>query len=229
MDRISRVAKLHKTMSGLDSVPRKGWEAWGVKKARNESVAEHSFDTMQLAYALWAEYGDAELEKNLRESGFDGEGHLDVVGKVLPMLLNHEAEETGIGDRISIGSEDREKKKAEGQEVVRGIYAPFKNERGEKTVELIYEFDEGKTMDSQFAFLCDKLVASIRAERLKQEGYDADIREADADFQKNPHVIEMRERGLVMMSDMWRAWWRETYGDSVFGELADFVKGDGGD
>jgi 5'-deoxynucleotidase YfbR-like HD superfamily hydrolase len=100
-----------------------------------------------------------------------------------------------------------------------------KQARAKKIRELVREFDDQKTINAKFAYLCDKCDASLRAIYYKKSGYDPDITNADPDFRDhNKNVAENRAKGLTHMEEMWYEWWMPTYTGTIFAELVNTAR-----
>ena len=134
----------------LKNVIRTGWKDWNVQRDRLESVAEHIYGTQMLALAMHSEF----------------EYDIDIV-KVVYMLAIHELGETVIGDLTSFQVSKEEKIKIE-HEAVHKILDKLID--GKKIEELFLEFDEHKTLESKFAYQCDKLECDLQCKLYDEEG-----------------------------------------------------------
>ena len=90
-DKIKTILDYYILTSKLKDVIRSGWKAWGVKRERLESVAEHIYGTCMLAVAIWSE---TLPEVNISE--------------VIMMLALHETEEVIIGDITPFDGENKQ-------------------------------------------------------------------------------------------------------------------------
>ena len=123
---------------------RSGWDEkhWNVSNDRIESVAEHVYGTCILAIALHSEF-KCNIDLN----------------KVIKMLVVHELGEVIIGDITPFDNVSNEEKlKIEHKAISRVIGELVKKD---ELIALLDEFDERKTKESIFAYLCDKLEADI--------------------------------------------------------------------
>ena len=149
MEREERVIGYYVLCNKLKDLIRKGWKDWNVDRERIESVAEHNYGTQQLAIAM----------QNVYHYNID-------LTKVIMMLAVHELEETIIGDLTQFDISRKEKEKI-GHDAVEGICDFFKLKSTVK--DLIFEFDEKKTDEAKFAFMCDKLECDIQCKLYDEE------------------------------------------------------------
>ena len=188
----------------LKNVIRTGWLNWGVKRERVESIAEHVFGTQMLAIAMWSEF-DYEID----------------IKKVLTMLAIHELEETKIGD-LTMFQIDRKTKEEMGHKAIEEILQPLL--KGTSIQDWIFEFDERKTLESQFAYYCDKLEADIQC-KLYDEENCVDINNHVSNEAKNDEYV----KGVLEQEKSWsKAWIRfgqERYGyDKNFFNISKYIK-----
>ena len=188
----------------LKNVIRTGWLNWGVKRERVESIAEHVFGTQMLAIAMWSEF-DYEID----------------IKKVLTMLAIHELEEIKIGD-LTMFQIDRKTKEEMGHKAIEEILQPLL--KGTSIQDWIFEFDERKTLESQFAYYCDKLEADIQC-KLYDEENCVDINNHVSNEAKNDEYV----KGVLEQEKSWsKAWIRfgqERYGyDKNFFNISKYIK-----
>ncbi|MFH1447998.1 MAG: HD domain-containing protein [Candidatus Micrarchaeota archaeon] len=127
----------------LKDMPRTGWLTIGITEP--ESIAEHSFRTAVIGMVL------AKLE------------HADEK-RVLKMCLFHDLEETRLGDLHKINKIYLKPRKNAYVDILGGL--PFRKE----LTELLDEFKEGKTNDSQVARDADKLEMILQAKEYLDVG-----------------------------------------------------------
>ena len=173
----------------LKKVIRTGWEDWNISSERIESVAEHIYGVMMLAIAMYSEY----------------EYNLDIK-KVLYMLSVHELEEIIIGD-LTMFQISREEKKKMGHEAITKILSKLKKK--DEIMNLILEFDERKTEEAKFAYMCDKLECDLQARLYDLDGY-ADLTNENNLILNNPKVHSLLDKGYSF-SEMWLHFGQETY------------------
>lgn len=189
MEREERVLGYYVLCNKLKDVIRTGWKNWNVDRDRVESVAEHVFGTQQLAIAM----------QNVYYYNID-------LTKVIMMLSVHELEETIIGDLTQFDI-SREDKKKIGEKAVEEIFNRFELKQSIK--ELILEFDERKTDEAKFAYMCDKLECDIQS-KLYDEDNCVDLNNQDNKALDNNRVKKMLEEGKSW-SEMWMEFGREHY------------------
>ena len=147
------VKKLFDNYMKLQKTIRQGHIYWGVKTNRKESILEHIYGTLLLCIGMQSEYNY----------------YVDF-NKVLKMLLLHETEEIVIGDKTAwdISKEEKEQRgKIAVDEVLKGLkkYNEYKS--------LIDEFNDCRTIESNYAYLCDKLEYDLQVKMYQNMGcYD---------------------------------------------------------
>ena len=166
----------------LKNVIRTGWKDWNVQRDRLESVAEHIYGTQMLALAMHSEF----------------EYDIDIV-KVIYMLAIHELGETVIGDLTSFQVSKEEKIKME-HEAVHKILDKLID--GKKIEELFLEFDEHKTLESKFAYQCDKLECDLQCKLYDEEGCVDLTKQKSSNPHENEDVQRLLKEGKTW-SDMW--------------------------
>lgn len=157
-DKIKTILDYYLLTVKLKDVIRSGWKAWGVKRERLESVAEHIYGTCMLALAIWSE---TLPEVNISE--------------VLIMLALHETEEIVIGDITPFDSDSKQKIKQEGQKAVLAIFKSLIAK--DVYFKLVQDFDARSTPEAIFAHKCDKLESDLMARIYSDEGvlkYDSE-------------------------------------------------------
>lgn len=204
MNKEKSVIEYYVLCNKLKDVVRTGWKSWNVKRKRVESIAEHIFGTQMLAIAMWSEF---EYDIDLK--------------KVLTMLAVHETEEIIIGDFTPFQI-SREKKQELGHKAVEKIFNKLYS--GDVLKKIVFEFDERKTPEAQFAFYCDKLECDIQC-KLYDEQHCVDLKENGAiDIKKNKLVSKLIENGSSW-SDMWIGYSQEKNGyDENFMAVSNYVR-----
>lgn len=171
-DKIKTILDYYVLTSKLKDVIRSGWKAWGVKRERLESVAEHIYGTCMLAIAIWSE---TLPEVNISE--------------VIMMLALHETEEIIIGDITPFDCESKQKIKKEGQKAVLAVFKNFIAK--DVYFKLIQDFDARSTPEAVFAHKCDKLESDLMARIYNDEGvlkYDY-----AGEIKNNPFAVKTRK------------------------------------
>ena len=168
----------------LKEIVRSGWKQWNVPRERLESVAEHVFSTCILAIAIESEY------------------HYNIdLSKVLMMLVLHETEEIVIPDITPCDGVSAEEKVTIGHKAVEQVLAHLNKSDTYKS--LIFEFDEHKTPESIFAYMCDKLDADIMSLY-----YDKDesctLAKATTQLQEASLTVRLSDNGKNSMGECFK-------------------------
>ena len=192
-------------LSVLKHKERSGWVEWNVIARRLESVAEHVFSVQQLA---WLIYSEAELDLDIEH--------------VISMLSLHETEEVKIGDITPFDGVSEDEKLRIGNEAVDELLGNLK--RKNKMISLIDEFNERKTKEAKFAYLCDKLDCDLQAKKYSDEGR-CTIGCAPKGLIDNPDIRKLiLESGAKNVSDVFIAHDESKYHGTVFAEIVQFLK-----
>ena len=203
MKKEERVLGYYVLCNKLKDIVRTGWKYWNVKRERVESIAEHVYGTQQLAIAMHNVY-DYKID----------------LTKVLTMLSIHELEETIIGDLTQHDISKEEKKKI-GEKAVEDIFKKYKLNQSVK--ELIMEFDERRTDEAKFAYMCDKLECDIQS-KLYDEENCVDLNNQNNIALDNNRVKKLLEEGKTW-SEMWMEFGREhTSFDKNFESVSIFAE-----
>jgi len=191
----------------LTNTLRTGLVAWGIKAERLESVAEHVYATLMLAFAVNSEF----------ELGQD-------IEKVALMLAFHELGEAVVGDLdVIAGDATREEKNKLEADAVSKILHPL-NDKG-MVLKLFNEFEANKTAEAKFARQIDVLEACFQTKYCEENGC--------TDFvtpRKDGIIEKIRQdsiaRGFTTMAKAWIEYdKREGSFDKVFSDIADYVAG----
>ena len=188
----------------LKDIVRTGWNDWGVKRFRVESVAEHIYGVQMLAIAMWSEYK------------YD----IDIM-KVITMIAVHEIEEIFIGD-LTCFQMNKEEKNIIGHEAVVKIFANLTNAK--EIEDLIYELDERKTPEAQFAYFCDKLECDIQC-KLYDEQNCVDLKKQENNVVTKNKDVEALLSQCSSWSEMWMTFGQQKYNyDDNFLSVSHFAK-----
>ena len=189
MTREERVLGYYVLCNKLKDLIRKGWKDWSDNRDRIESVAEHIYGNQQLAIDM----------QNVYYYNID-------LTKVIMMLAVHELEETVIGDLTPFDISKEEKTRI-GHAAVEKIFSTF--ELKHSIHDLILEFDERKTDEAKFAYMCDKLECDLQCKLYDEENC--------VDVEDPRHVVLGSERVKKILSEgktwseMWMGSGREHY------------------
>jgi len=188
---------------------RSGWDDkhWSISKERRESVAEHVYKVCNLAIALTSEF----------DLGVD-------LAKVLKMLIIHEIGEARIGDITPFdGMTPEKKRKMESEAVVKAAGFLAKKE---EIISLWLEFEDKKTPNATFAYLCDKLDADLQSKLYQDMGCHNSLEEQENNvvFQSEK-IKQIVKNGAETAFDVWYEYDKSIYEDSpIFMAMLDFAK-----
>ena len=203
MEKEERVLGYYVLCNKLKDLIRKGWKDWSVNRDRVESVAEHVYGAQQLAIVM----------QNVYYYNID-------LTKVIMMLAVHELEETVIGDLTQFDISKEEKARI-GHEAVEKIFSSF--ELKKSIHDLILEFDERKTDEAKFAYMCDKLECDIQCKMYDEESC-VDVNDQNNIVLENERVKRLLEEGKSW-SEMWMSYGREHYPyDRNFRKVSEYAE-----
>lgn len=189
-EKAQSVLEYYSLNNSLKDTERTGWIDWRVKRKRIESIGEHIFGVQALAIAMWSEFGyDIDIQK------------------VIMMLSIHELEETIIGDLTQFQISKAEKAKL-GHEADEQILKTLA--RGEYLKSLIFEFDERKTPEAIFAYMCDKLECDIQCKLYDEENCVSLDNQEGNNTAQDERVKKLLESGKTW-SEMWMQFGRDNY------------------
>ena len=208
-ERIRKLMKFYLLATKLKYKIRAGWDkdGWNVKAERIESIAEHVYGVCILAISIDSEF-DMDID----------------IEKVVKMLVLHEIGETIIGDitpfdGISI-DEKNNIEHAAWKKLLNGLI------KEEELYDLLIEFDERKTNDAKFAYLCDKLEADIQSKVYQDKGCQRslDDQETNKCF-KYDRIQEILNNGAKTAFDVWYENDKSKFVDNeVFKKVLEYIK-----
>lgn len=203
MEKAKTIINFYVLTNKLKNIVRTGWKNWHVNAERVESVAEHIYGTQMLALAIHSEY------------------QYDIdIKKVIYMLAIHELEETIIGD-LTHKDITREEKEKIGHQAVENILKDLLT--GEEIKKIIYEFDERKTKEAKFAYLCDKLECDLQC-KIYDENHYVKPEEQLAEDNHREDVMQKLRSGEITWSSSWLNHDRPIYEiDNNFMEILDYA------
>ena len=167
----------------LKDLVRSGWKQWNVQRKRLESVAEHIFSTCMLAISIHSEFL-CSYPINLE--------------RVILMLTVHELEEIVISDITPFDNVSPEEKMRRGHEAIHQLLAPLR--LNYKYEGLIHEFDEHKTLEAQYAYMCDKLDADLMSLYYDQD-LNCTVENATLHLQQNGDIQNLSNNGAYTMGE----------------------------
>ena len=209
MSNVENVLKFYYLATKLKYLVRGGWnsEHWNITKCRAESVAEHVYGTIMLAIGMQQEFKyDLNLEK------------------VVLMLAIHEVVENIIGDITPHQNITKEEKAEIEHKAVSQIFGCIAD--SEYLYELVLEFDERKTIESQFAFYIDKLEANLQSKYYNDNGFHngMDEQQNNVVFTKDK-THELIANGAKCPFDIWYGYDLELFkDDDNFTSVMNYLK-----
>ena len=204
MDRAESVIKYYVLCNTLKDVIRTGWKDWKVERDRIESVAEHIFGVQMLAIAMKSQY------------------QYDVdIFRVIMMLAVHELEEIYIGDLTPFQISQEDKKKI-GHDAVEKVLTGLLDK--EQISSLIFEFDERKTKEANFAYHCDKLECDLQSKLYDEENcVDLKLQDGNSIYETPLVKKLLEEEGS--WSGMWLSFGQTKYNyDENFTSVSNYAK-----
>ncbi len=188
---------------------RSGWDSthWNIKGDRLESIAEHVYGVSILAISLNSEF----------------DFHIDME-KVLKMIALHEIGEVIIGDITPFDNITPEEKEAMEHQAMSNILGDLCQK--EELLDLLIEFDEHKTREAQFCYLCDKMEADLQAKVYQDKGLQRGLDDQRDNLVFNSdRVKKMIEEGATTAFDIWYEWDKSKYDNSpVFQKVLEYAK-----
>lgn len=168
----------------LKNIPRAGFHFLGVGK---ESVAEHSFSITFIAYVM------ANMDAEINSL------------KLISMCLVHDLPEARIGDQNYVQKKyvtvDEKRAVAD---ATRNI--PF----GESLADLIEEFNEQKTRESQLAYDADQISFILDLKYMSDVGHKSPDQWLPV-LQERLKTKMGKRIAEEIMSTKWDAWWMDGY------------------
>ena len=206
MSKATNVLNYYYKSCKLKEMERTGWNEWNISRdGAVERIAEHIYGTQILAMAIYTEY---ELD-------------LDI-NKVTTMLAHHETEEIEIGDITPFDGVSEEEKKRLGKLGVDKVMKLLNNSKYIRY--LIAEFEEGKTKEAKFAYLCDKLECILWAKKYS-DAKRITFEHAPIDQLQDSRVQELIENGAEDVADIFREFHKYKFAkDEIFVEILDKLK-----
>ena len=140
------------------------------------------------------------------------------------MMVLHEIGETIIGDITPFdGVSETEKNNKEHvawESLLEGLV------KKEEMYNLLIEFDERKTNDAKFAYLCDKLEADIQSKVYEDMGYQRSLDDQGSNkCYKYPRIQEILASGAKTAFDVWYENDKSKFENNiVFKKVLEYVK-----
>lgn len=204
-NKIKDLLRFYLLATELKDKIRSGWKVWNIDRHRVESVAEHIYGTCILAIAI-----DSEFKLNIN------------LYKVVMMLVLHEIEEIKIGDLTPFDKVTKEEKRNLGRQAVEKILQTLSKKV--EYIELIEEFEDGKTKESLYAKMCDKLEADIQCKVYCEEQCMNLNSKENKHLLKDSRVEKLLRNGEKTIADLYIENDRPIFTEKVFEQIADFIK-----
>ena len=209
MGKVENVIRFYYLATDLKYKIRSAWDDvhWGILGDRRESVAEHSFGTCILAIGIASEF-DLDIDMN----------------KVIKMLSIHEIGEVLIPDYTPFDNITPEEKARIEHIAMREVLG--KLDDSEELYALLLEFDEKKTDEAKFAFLCDKLELVLQAKSYQDKGLQRDLSDQEGNIVMGfTSIIKMIENGAKNAFEVFYENDEAKFEhDPVFQELFSYIK-----
>ena len=181
---MKNIAALLFEASILKNIPRAGYHFLGAGK---ESVAEHSFSATFIAYVM-----------SMVTPGIDSL-------RLISMCLIHDLPEARIGDQNYVQKKyvtaDEEKAVADATR-----HLPF----GQSMADLIKEFNEQKTQESNMAYDADQLSFILVLKSIADTGHKSPEQWLTVVQQRLKTDIG-KQLAEEILSTTWDAWWMDGY------------------
>lgn len=207
--KIEKVMKFYLLATKLKYKIRSGWDNthWNISSERIESIAEHVYGVLILAIALESEF-DFNIDLN----------------KVIKMLVLHEIGEVSIDDITPFdGISNNDKENSEHNAWLSILDGLVKKD---EIYNLLLEFDEKKTKEAKFAYLCDKLEADIQAKVYEDKGFQQSLDNQENNVVMNSSKIkEIINNGAKTAFDVWYYYDIDKFeNEPIFKKVLNYVK-----
>lgn len=196
---IVNAIKFYYKTAKLKDTLRSGPVQWRVEREVKETIASHVYGTLMLAIGLQSEL---KLDVDLQ--------------KVLLMLAIHETEEILIGDLTPLDQLSKEGKKKLGEEAVEKIFSILSGS-GEEFVDVVREFNAGKTKEAHFAKACDKLECVLEFKKYCDAGQTS-LQKVTPEMLKHPRLKEFYDEGKFSLDDIFYIYHMEQFEDLGFNQ-----------
>ena len=204
--KLENVLNFYYETAKLKEVERSGWNTWNISRnKRVESIPEHVYGAQQLAFAIYSEF-DIDID----------------LFKVNSMLAYHETEEIDIGDLHPFSGVSASEKAKLGKQAVDKIVSKMKKKNF--ITSLIDEFNERKTPEAKFAYLCDKMEADLMSKKYQDEGRFS-FDKISCRILDDKRVQAIMSNGANTVADVFIEYDVPKYTESeIFSELIQFLK-----
>ena len=187
---------------------RTGWDKnhWNINSDRLESVAEHVYGTCILALT------------------YDSQFDLDVdINKVLKMLTLHEIGEVLIGDITPFDNVTEEEKAEIEHKAMKEVLGDL--DKKDEYYNLLLEFDERKTKEGRFAYLCDKMEFDLQFKIYQDKGLHHDLNDQNNNIIfNNSKIKQYVENGAKEPFDICYFYDKEKFEEEPFQKTLKYIK-----
>jgi len=206
MSKATNVLDYYYKACKLKEIERTGWRKWNISDVGAvERIPEHIYGTQILAMAIYSEY-DVDVDIN----------------KVTTILAHHETEEIEIGDITPFDGVTEEEKRKNGKIAVNKILS--KLSKSKLVEEYISEFEERKTKEAKFAYLCDKLECILWAKKYSDE-MRITFETAPKNHLEEPCIKEIIANGAKNPGEVFVEFHKEKFiQDNSFMEILNMLK-----
>lgn len=137
------------------------------------------------------------------------------------MLSLHETEEVTIGDITPFDNVTPEEKLQLGKCAVEKMLGNL--DKKQMMLELINEFNEMKTKEAQFAYLCDKMEWDLQSKIYSDAG-NCKIKNAPEKMITDKSIQKIIANGATTFADVCIEYDRNKYEGTAFADLISFLK-----
>lgn len=208
-DKIRCAIKFYLLATKLKYKIRADWDKnhWNINSDRLESIAEHVYGTCILALSF-----DSQFDFNMD------------INKVVTMLTLHEIGEVLIGDITPFDNVTEEEKAKIEHKAMKEVLGDI--EKKDEYFNLLLEFDERKTPEARFAYLCDKMEADIQAKVYQDKGCQRTLNDQENNIVfGSPRIAKAVENGAQTVFDVWYEYDKRKYeGNKPFQKILKYIK-----
>ena len=157
--------------------------------------------------------------------GLDSEFDFGIdINRVIKMLVLHEIGEVLIGDITPFDNITAEEKYKREHEAISEIVGDLVKK--DELIDLLIEFDAHETINSKFAYLCDKLEADIQAKVYQDMGLQRSLSDQENNIVfRSEKIQEMIHNGALTPFDLWYLWDKDKFEENeVFSKMLSYIK-----
>jgi putative hydrolases of HD superfamily len=200
---IFELLRFYYLATSLKTKIRTAWIYWDVQSDRLESIAEHIYGTCILAISI-----HSQLKEDI---------DLD---KVIKMLVLHELEEVKLGDFTDF-DKGNPKHTVDPSLAIKEVLGDLL--KAEEYELLISEFNERKTKEARFSYICDKLELDLQAKRYFDEG-QLNMNNVSPLVMNSSAVQAILKNGVDNALDVFIEYDRPKYIGTNYEQVVDYAK-----